>query len=346
MKWYYAKDGVSQGPLQQEDIALLAYQGVIKEDTLVWHDGMDRWEAYRAQKDQIGPDERKCHHCLQAFATNELIREGTIWSCPPCYVRVSDSGSPGPTTMAENATPSSLLNCSHCGSSARGNFCQQCGHSLLDSRNCILEAATALLPLDEHFRFIKTAAFLCWSPTLNTLRLFEDRAYRHHFDFLSKSLALLIALTGAEVFATDSVNWAQELVLSLCHIFLFLGATIVSFALLRLFSKKRRTLREFLKASSLICGLGFVWSALLQSVVLLLAFLDSDEHLIKAMENLVFPAIGVLAWVYETRVWSRVCCVSWKRVVACLVVATSFTLCVLAGSLIFICEALGIEWNW
>lgn len=43
--WYYADGSERQGPLERSDIERLIADGTITEDTLVWREGLDGWEA-------------------------------------------------------------------------------------------------------------------------------------------------------------------------------------------------------------------------------------------------------------------------------------------------------------
>lgn len=45
-QWYYAVEGASVGPVEQEEFDSLVAQGVIRNETLVWQEGMDDWLPY------------------------------------------------------------------------------------------------------------------------------------------------------------------------------------------------------------------------------------------------------------------------------------------------------------
>ena len=45
MKWFYADAGKQLGPLEDDEFDRLVGQGVVRGDTLVWHDGMPAWQA-------------------------------------------------------------------------------------------------------------------------------------------------------------------------------------------------------------------------------------------------------------------------------------------------------------
>lgn len=46
--WYYAKDGMSVGPVGDEEMAGLIQNGIVTGDSLVWKEGMASWQSARA----------------------------------------------------------------------------------------------------------------------------------------------------------------------------------------------------------------------------------------------------------------------------------------------------------
>ena len=46
MQWYYTADGVRQGPVDDAAVLHLAGEGLIRDDTLVWHDGAADWQPW------------------------------------------------------------------------------------------------------------------------------------------------------------------------------------------------------------------------------------------------------------------------------------------------------------
>lgn len=44
MNWYIEKEGVSQGPLTEQVLALRVQSGEVPEDTLIWHVGLPEWQ--------------------------------------------------------------------------------------------------------------------------------------------------------------------------------------------------------------------------------------------------------------------------------------------------------------
>ena len=45
MKWFYADAGRQVGPLEEAELDRLVGLGVVRGDTLVWHEGMSAWQA-------------------------------------------------------------------------------------------------------------------------------------------------------------------------------------------------------------------------------------------------------------------------------------------------------------
>jgi hypothetical protein len=119
--WYYAEAGKQTGPVTDEQFAELVRTGVIKDDTLVWHDGLTDWQPYRQLKDSESaapaayatfPAVREapaagvvCAECKKAFPPEEMIRHGNVFICAGCK----------PVFMQKLAEGAAL------GSSARGN---------------------------------------------------------------------------------------------------------------------------------------------------------------------------------------------------------------------------------
>jgi hypothetical protein len=44
MNWYFEIDGISQGPLTAEVLAIRVQKGEVHADTLVWHPGLGDWQ--------------------------------------------------------------------------------------------------------------------------------------------------------------------------------------------------------------------------------------------------------------------------------------------------------------
>ena len=48
MTWYYADGGRQVGPVEESALDDLVKAGVVRDDTLVWRDGMPNWQPHAA----------------------------------------------------------------------------------------------------------------------------------------------------------------------------------------------------------------------------------------------------------------------------------------------------------
>lgn len=48
MQWFYGANGQRQGPVSEAEFEQLVANGTIKDDTVVWRDGMREWQPYSA----------------------------------------------------------------------------------------------------------------------------------------------------------------------------------------------------------------------------------------------------------------------------------------------------------
>ena len=53
MKWFYVEKGAQQGPVSEYVLRLMRNQGKLSSGSLVWHEGMEKWESY---SERIGDD--------------------------------------------------------------------------------------------------------------------------------------------------------------------------------------------------------------------------------------------------------------------------------------------------
>ena len=54
MPWYYANSGERQGPVSDEEFAQLVANGRVRDDTLVWKQGMSDWRRYSEVAPALG----------------------------------------------------------------------------------------------------------------------------------------------------------------------------------------------------------------------------------------------------------------------------------------------------
>jgi hypothetical protein len=55
MQWYYTVQGQRQGPVDDAGLEDLVRQGVIRDDTYVWREGLAEWQLYGAMKPKSTP---------------------------------------------------------------------------------------------------------------------------------------------------------------------------------------------------------------------------------------------------------------------------------------------------
>ena len=102
MKWYYAESGKQLGPIEESDLDELVRQGVVRDETLVWREGMAAWQRHGAVRGpSSGPagtasavppvpaaaqagDSRYCSECGRPFPASQLTSYGDISVCGQC----------------------------------------------------------------------------------------------------------------------------------------------------------------------------------------------------------------------------------------------------------------------
>jgi uncharacterized RDD family membrane protein YckC len=50
MNWYYAEGGKQKGPVEESALDGLVSAGIVRDDTLVWHEGMAAWQPHAAAR--------------------------------------------------------------------------------------------------------------------------------------------------------------------------------------------------------------------------------------------------------------------------------------------------------
>jgi uncharacterized RDD family membrane protein YckC len=105
MKWYYAEGGKQLGPVEESVLDDLVRQGVVRDDTLVWREGMAAWQRHAAVRgasspgqspagpppspapvpaSALGGDTRYCSECGRAFPASQLTSFGDVSVCAQC----------------------------------------------------------------------------------------------------------------------------------------------------------------------------------------------------------------------------------------------------------------------
>lgn len=101
MKWYYAEGGKQLGPIEEADLDELLRQGVVRDETLVWREGMAAWQRHAAVRGPragsggaapavppvpapVTGDSRYCSECGRAVPASQLTSYGDISVCAQC----------------------------------------------------------------------------------------------------------------------------------------------------------------------------------------------------------------------------------------------------------------------
>jgi uncharacterized RDD family membrane protein YckC len=102
MKWYYAEGGKQLGPIEESELDDLVRQGVVRDETLVWREGMGAWQRHAAVRgpsagsaDTGAPvpavpvaagagDSRYCSECGRSVPASQLSTFGDISVCTQC----------------------------------------------------------------------------------------------------------------------------------------------------------------------------------------------------------------------------------------------------------------------
>lgn len=110
MKWYYADAGRQVGPVEDAQLDELVASGAVRDDTLIWREGMANWQAHSAVRGPSKPipipaaavpiavETRFCSECGRPHPANEMVTIGTATVCAQCkplYMqRVREGGQP------------------------------------------------------------------------------------------------------------------------------------------------------------------------------------------------------------------------------------------------------------
>jgi len=104
MKWYYAEGGKQIGPVEEPALDDLVRQGVVRDDTLVWREGMAAWQKHSAARGGANPagppqppspltaaaatppgtDIRYCSECGRGVPASQLTVHGDVSVCAQC----------------------------------------------------------------------------------------------------------------------------------------------------------------------------------------------------------------------------------------------------------------------
>jgi uncharacterized RDD family membrane protein YckC len=110
MKWYYADAGRQVGPVEDVQLDELVRSGAVRDDTLIWREGMANWQPHSAVRGPAKPapipaaavpmavETRFCSECGRPSPAHEMVTIGSSTICAQCkplYMqRVREGGQP------------------------------------------------------------------------------------------------------------------------------------------------------------------------------------------------------------------------------------------------------------
>jgi uncharacterized RDD family membrane protein YckC len=95
MSWYYADAGRQVGPVEDAALDELVRSGAVRDDTLVWKEGMPNWQPHSAVRGPkpvappmpavpIAANSSFCSECGRPFPSNQLVAIGNASVCAQC----------------------------------------------------------------------------------------------------------------------------------------------------------------------------------------------------------------------------------------------------------------------
>jgi uncharacterized RDD family membrane protein YckC len=94
MQWYYADAGRQIGPIEEPALDELVQSGVVRDDTLVWREGMANWQPHGTARGirpppampsvATGAPSSFCSECGRPFPSNQLVPMGNASVCAQC----------------------------------------------------------------------------------------------------------------------------------------------------------------------------------------------------------------------------------------------------------------------
>jgi uncharacterized RDD family membrane protein YckC len=109
MEWYYAESGQQRGPVSEAEFEALQRAGTVRDDTLVWREGMSNWQAHGQVRGGAAPAPPSggargvvCSQCGGVFGADQVIRLGEGWvcaACKPAYLQRLKEGTALPATV-------------------------------------------------------------------------------------------------------------------------------------------------------------------------------------------------------------------------------------------------------
>lgn len=113
MVWYYAEEDRQRGPLSDEEFQELVTKGRVRDETLIWKDGMESWQSFK--------DAREAG-LVDHISPAQPLQSGPFIPPPP-------AGTPPMGTSTVITPPAGSPQMS--GASANGSYCSQCSRGPL-----------------------------------------------------------------------------------------------------------------------------------------------------------------------------------------------------------------------
>src|SRR5689334_24492849 len=114
MNWYYAEGGKQMGPVDESTLDDLVRQGVVRDETLVWREGMGAWQRHSVARGGASPatsptappmpsippaasgsETRYCSECGRAVPASQITMFGDVSVCSQCQPAYSQRMSGG-----------------------------------------------------------------------------------------------------------------------------------------------------------------------------------------------------------------------------------------------------------
>jgi hypothetical protein len=89
MDWYYAVGGAHKGPVDDEEFRRLVQQGTITSQTLIWREGMEKWQPHGGGTPPPTPGsvpvaETVCAGCGRIYASSDVVSLAGGLYCGAC----------------------------------------------------------------------------------------------------------------------------------------------------------------------------------------------------------------------------------------------------------------------
>jgi uncharacterized RDD family membrane protein YckC len=95
MKWYYADNGRQIGPVEESALDELVQAGAVRDDTLVWSEGMANWQPHASVRGArytapmptppaTGTGTSFCSECGRPYPSDQLVMVGNSSVCALC----------------------------------------------------------------------------------------------------------------------------------------------------------------------------------------------------------------------------------------------------------------------